>query len=714
MRRPVVVFALLLLAACGGGSTRSGIPAPDDAALLAFSEVHPSAGWIEIRSADSTDVALDGMQLEIVDGETWTLPAGSLATGEYRVFTPAVTLPVAGGVRLVDASGRTLDEIHWLENPIDQASYGETSAGTWQCLGTPTPGAANTDPAILVLINEFCPDNDSIYENPDAPGEYDDWIELYNAGDADVDLSGFTMTDDVSEPDEWTIPDGTVIPAGGFLMIHADKEDDTFGGTHAAFKLSSDGEAVALYAPDGDMIDAIAYGPTAEDRSRGRLEDGNASWVAFRGPTPDATNVGGVLDLLDDPAHRVRDPDYDTIYDTTTVRRFDIEMTADSYDAMRNDLAEQFPLPFHQRDFTYFECTVHMGGETWEHVGVRYKGNSSLTPYGQGREKLSLKLDFDEFEDTYPETTDQRFYGVKKLVLNNAFRDPSMVRELLCLELMRDLGAHASRASAVRVFLNGTYWGCYVNVEHVDKHFLRDRFDDDDGNLYKPEGEGAGLTHFVQETFVKKTNEDEADWGDIQDLIATLADPGGAIDAVFDVGTFLPWLAVNSVLCNLDSYACMLQNYYLYNDPDTGKFAFVPWDHNEAFGAFYAFHPPIFTPDDVHTFDILDPRIGDKPLIQRVLADPTWNQQYLDLVQQLLDGPLVEATIDARMDAWHDLMRPYVTGAEGEVYPYTLLFLPVEFDANLDNSVPPAGPHRTLGLREFLSNRRGYLETALP
>ncbi len=217
------------------------------------------------------------------------------------------------------------------------------------------------------------------------------------------------------------------------------------------------------------------------------------------------------------------------------------------------------------------ECTVRVEGETWEHVGFRYKGNSSISPYGQGLEKLPFKLDFDEYEDTYPETKNQRFYGAKMLVFNNSFKDATMIRELLCLELMRDLGAHASRASATRMFVNGVYWGLYINVERVDERFLADRLDDDSGNLYKPYGTGADLTVFVEDTFEKKTNEDEADWSDVQNLIDVLADPTGDLDAVFDVESFLPWLATNSLLCNLDSYSYALQNYYLYNDPDTGQ-----------------------------------------------------------------------------------------------------------------------------------------------
>ncbi len=198
----------------------------------------------------------------------------------------------------------------------------------------------------MVLINEFCASNDSNYENPDLPGEFEDWIELYNAGDTAVDLGGFTMTDDVAEPDQWVIPDGTSIPAGGYLMIHADKEDDTLGGTHASFKLASEGEDIALYQPDGTMVDALTYQERSDDRSRGRVADGAASWVTFRGSTPDETNANGVIDYLDDPAHRERDPDYDYIFDTSVVRRFDIEIATDQWNALRDDLAVQYPLAF--------------------------------------------------------------------------------------------------------------------------------------------------------------------------------------------------------------------------------------------------------------------------------------------------------------------------------------------------------------------------------
>jgi spore coat protein H len=701
---------LLCLAACGGGGHGPGSDGGSGANLsgIVFTEFMPAAGWLEIRNVGTKDRDLDGALLAVIDGLAWDIPDGTLAVGESLKLVPILVLPAAGGVRLLDRQRRIVTQVTWQENPVSGASYGVTSAGTWQCMTTPTPGEENVDPAALVIINEFCPDNDSDYENPDLPGEYEDWIELYNAGDVDVDLGGYTMTDDITEPDQWVIPSGTIIPTGGYLMVHADKEDATLGGTHAAFKLSGSGEEIGLFALGGAVIDAVAYESMGEDRSRGHRTDGSASWATFRGTTPAGANADGLVDATDDPAHRVRDPDYDYIYDATVVRRFDIEIAPDQFSEMRADLAANFPRPFDKRDFSYVECTVRCEGETWEHVGIRYKGNSSVIPYGSGLEKLPLKLDFDEDEDAYPETKNQRFYGVKKLVFNNGFRDPSLVRELLCLELLRDLGAHVSRAAPVRIFVNDVYWGLYISVEQVDSRFLDDRFGSHDGNLYKPEGDGAGLTHFEQDTFVKKSNEDEADWSDIHELIAVLADPSGDIGAIVDVDSFLPWLAVSTAICNLDSYAVMDQNFYLYKDSDSGKFVFIPWDHNEAFGSFTW---PL-KPGTVHTFDVLAPYVGDRPLIERVLENPTWNQRYLDMVGQLLDGPLAEAPIDAKMNDAHDLMRPYVTGAQGEVHPYTLLLSPLDFDGNLDSTVG-AGPFRILGVRELLTRRRDYLESVL-
>ena len=103
-----------------------------------------------------------------------------------------------------------------------------------------------------VYLNEFLASNGAVLA--DAQGQYDDWIELYNAGPSAVDIGGMFLTDDIDEPVRWQIPndrpDLTAIPAGGYVLVWADGDTDD-AGLHASFKLSSDGEEIALFDTDG-------------------------------------------------------------------------------------------------------------------------------------------------------------------------------------------------------------------------------------------------------------------------------------------------------------------------------------------------------------------------------------------------------------------------------------------------------------------------------
>ena len=332
--------------------------------------------------------------------------------------------------------------------------------------------------------------------------------------------------------------------------------------------------------------------------------------------------------------------DYGRIYDGTEVKRLDIEAAPWDLRSIERQLDTQGYFPKSERKFEYVDATVSFEGLEWKHVGLRYKGNGAL--FGRhvlGRKKLPLKLDFDEFEDFHPETKNQRFFGVKKLNLHNGGGDASLLRELLTIELLNESGAYAPRAAPVRVFVNGKFWGVYISIEQVDKAFLRDRFGNDTGNLYKPDGSGARLRDFIPAHLAKKTNEKEADWSDIGSLIDALNDPTSDIGEIFDVDSFLPWLAVNAVLCNLDSYVWNWHNYYLYNNPETGKFVFISWDHDNSYGALSKGE---FNPKTIHTFDVDRPWFGDKPLIERVLAVPEYRERYDALVRTLLAGPLGE------------------------------------------------------------------------
>ncbi len=446
-------------------------------------------------------------------------------------------------------------------------------------------------------------------------------------------------------------------------------------------------------------------------------------WVSCKSAGSDIITYQKALVKVSDVDPYRGDPDYDRIYDDTQVKRIDIFISPDNWNAMQEDLDEQIVLPWEDRDFCYFECEVLFEENFWEHVGIRYKGNSSMQmPYQQDQEKLPFRLDFDEFEDEYPETDNQRFWGVKWMVFNNNFKDPSMLREKITYDLFREFGVMASHVAHYRFFVDfgegPVYFGLYTSVEVVDKRFLEDRFGDDSGNLYKPDGPGQELNFFSEETFEKKTNEDEADWSDVINLIdvlnANYSDPQQfktAIEQIFNIDSFISWLAVNSVLCNLDSYAGTGHNYYLYNNPVDGKFYLIPWDCNESFGSFYG----SYNAENMTEWDILHPvDMQLKPLIEKVLWVPEYMDAYKIKVRDLLDGLLSEPVIFPRIDELHDIARPYVIGPDGEFMPYTLLHHQEEFDDNIDSDVPPFGPHRNLGLKPFLVDRRAYIDTVIP
>ncbi len=144
----------------------------------------------------------------------------------------------------------------------------------------------------ILYINEFMASNDSAYA--DENGEYDDWIEIYNPGPNPVDIGGMYITDDLTDLTAWqiptTAPDSTTIPAGGFLVLWADKQPEQ-GVLHVNIKLSSGGEQIGLTAPNGTtVIDSLTFGPQTTDVSYGRLPDGSDNWQFFQNPTPGAPN----------------------------------------------------------------------------------------------------------------------------------------------------------------------------------------------------------------------------------------------------------------------------------------------------------------------------------------------------------------------------------------------------------------------------------------
>ena len=144
-----------------------------------------------------------------------------------------------------------------------------------------------------LFVNEFMADNTTTLEDPDDPGEFPDWIELYNAGSVPIDLGGKYLTDDLSDPTKFRIPDGLTILASDFVLFYADNEPEQ-GPFHINFRLSRNGENIALFDSDAtgnQLIDTCTFGPQAADVSERRYPNGGGHWIPFHTPTPGRADI---------------------------------------------------------------------------------------------------------------------------------------------------------------------------------------------------------------------------------------------------------------------------------------------------------------------------------------------------------------------------------------------------------------------------------------
>ncbi len=141
-----------------------------------------------------------------------------------------------------------------------------------------------------LLINEFLASN--LSANIDEYGEYDDWAEVYNAGDESLQLSNYFLSDEQDNPDKYRFPSKMLEP-GGFELVWLDGQTEQ-GTDHASFKLNKDGERLRLSCMPSTgfrISDYIEYTPQTSDVSFGRITDGSAEWTWFTFPTPGYSNA---------------------------------------------------------------------------------------------------------------------------------------------------------------------------------------------------------------------------------------------------------------------------------------------------------------------------------------------------------------------------------------------------------------------------------------
>ncbi len=362
----------------------------------------------------------------------------------------------------------------------------------------------------------------------------------------------------------------------------------------------------------------------------------------------------------------------------------------------------------------YWQAVVVVDGSSADAAGVRIKG-AVKDGKGKSEKKYALKINFDYFGE-------ERLMGVDKLHLENNKPDPSSLREALASRTYRAMGVPAVRTAFAVVEVDGEDFGNYTMIQDIDKRYLKDAFGieehADDGNLYECvppgctlewAGDSVGDYRFGSgdnaQGLVLTTNKKDPDKNDYADLINFLdvlnnssdADFETAIKEVFDVDTFLRWLAVAVAIGDFDNYLSWPDNFYLYHRPDNDLFVYLPWDHNKAYGgkkckgSFEATGSAVDKP----TCEILE-----RPLVDRILAVPAFKALYLGYLEEMTSKWLTESKQREWMDelnvlvGWQIAIDPSNYHTEEEYYQA------ISDSASLDS--PP-------NLMDYVKRRRAYL-----
>ena len=366
------------------------------------------------------------------------------------------------------------------------------------------------------------------------------------------------------------------------------------------------------------------------------------------------------------------DPNYDVVFNQTKVNKIHIVFTAQEWTDMQSDLAT-VKAGGYRVEPAYAPVDFYFNGKKWYHVGMRYKGNSSLK--NANSNKLPFKFNFDVFEDEFPEINNQRFYGFKKLAMGSGYKDLSLMRDKTASDVFRHFGVPATRAAFYEVYIdkgdgNYQYFGSYTMNEVVEDTFLKNYFGTESGNCYKPDGSGARLGSFVASSFEHKTNESVGDHSDIQAFISALnsstrtSNPTAwkaGLEAVFDVDGFLKYLAAMNTIQNWDCYGRAPHNYYLYNDPTMGKFRWIVWDCNLSF----------WEGDSRKslTFDMNE--VGNTwPLIRYVIDDATYKATYKSYVKDFYTTSFASSRMNSIISSQQSLLT---NSASSEQTGYTFL-----------------------------------------
>ncbi len=409
-------------------------------------------------------------------------------------------------------------------------------------------------------------------------------------------------------------------------------------------------------------------------------------------------------------------PEFDRIFDANRIATWEIDFSMDGWQRLWTFPDQPVPV------------TLVVDGQPVEGAAARLSGSVSNA-------KTSLVLRLGE------EVRGRGFFGVRRVYLHRPGADPSLIREVLALALMREAGIPAPRASLVWVAKNGLPWGIFTLVEAVNGPYLSERFGDRSGNLYRlsrvfederdpqPTLEDLGDDPAAYITsppiYELRTNEESLRGRELVDLVGFIRefsrtgqeDLPAWLARNLDLDEWLRLLAALTWLSDLDSYAGLGGNMFLYRWPGTDaqrvgrRATFIPWDLRAAFGLFepldcdpsdgdcldLAGHRACqdVTADDLLAWPAGSPTCGKRrPLVDRVLELASSRARHRALLAELMSGPFSAAHVEEEARRLYRMLEPYVERDPALEYSFD------QWRFALDEDIPLSPPAEDVSQRK--------------
>jgi putative membrane-bound dehydrogenase-like protein len=290
-------------------------------------------------------------------------------------------------------------------------------------------------------------------------------------------------------------------------------------------------------------------------------------------------------------------------------------------------------------EFPWVRGLLTAEGRTYRGIGFRYAGNASYMASAGGL-KRSFKVDLDRVDHS-------ELGGLRAIHLQSGALDPTKAREVLAYTLFRAAGVPAPRTALAEVTLtvpgryDKAYLGLYTLVEPVDRAFASNRFHTEKGLLAKPQGL-RGID-FLGDDWEKYKGPYQPQFEPTPEARKRLIDFARLVQrdddgrfkmeiaAYLDVDRFLRFMAVQALIANADGFFTLGYNYYLYLDPTSNRFVFIPGDQELAFANFLM----MGTADQLMDMSLAHPYGGENRLADRLMAITEVRDAYRKILAEI-------------------------------------------------------------------------------